>query len=391
LRERGHEIVCVSTEAARAPVERMGLSFVPVELKARSARAARRRRVRRVLDTFARLIDLTVDELPPVVRRERLELLLFDQSVLGGRTTAELTGLPFVTFIPGLPLRRDRHGRLPPLFAGWPPAATRWARWRNRLAFACVDALAAPLLARLNARRRSRGLRPHRRLDDTFSDAACLTQLPAALEPAGIECTRPFHLVGPLADDADTLAPHEPTWEPPPGGPGLYLSLGTAAPVPGELYHTLLAGSEGLGFARLLSLGGRPRPQGLSAGAGERTWVVPFAPQVRLLQRWAQVAVTHGGLNTVLECLRQGRPMLVVPICDDQPGVAARVEWAGAGLVLPARQATPERVRRALMRLRDEEHFRGRAAALAEQLRAAGGAARAADVVEGVLRAHPHA
>src|SRR5439155_2876258 len=80
----------------------------------------------------------------------------------------------------------------------------------------------------------------------------------------------------------------------------------------------------------------------LSLGKKEAAWdgpvpanavVVPFAPQLTLLDR-ASLLVTHAGLNTALEGLARGLPMLCIPVTNDQPGVARRVEWLGAGEVL---------------------------------------------------------
>ncbi|HET8868741.1 MAG TPA: hypothetical protein VFM87_10465, partial [Agrococcus sp.] len=72
-----------------------------------------------------------------------------------------------------------------------------------------------------------------------------------------------------------------------------------------------------------------------------------------------------------------------VPWGRDQHEVAARVEHAGAGVRLGRRQLTPERVRDAVRRARG---MRAGAEAVAAGLRAAGGAARAADLVEERLR-----
>jgi UDP:flavonoid glycosyltransferase YjiC (YdhE family) len=40
-------------------------------------------------------------------------------------------------------------------------------------------------------------------------------------------------------------------------------------------------------------------------------------------------------LNTALESLACGVPMVVLPVTYDQPGVGARVEWAGVGRSIP--------------------------------------------------------
>lgn len=110
-----------------------------------------------------------------------------------------------------------------------------------------------------------------------------------------------------------------------------------------------------------------------------------FAPQRAALARAAAV-ITHAGLNTVLDALEAGVPMLALPIAFDQPGVAARIEHAGVGLRLQSQLASPARIGHALQRLLNEGEFRQRAVRLGAEVREAGGAVRAAELIEAALR-----
>lgn len=51
--------------------------------------------------------------------------------------------------------------------------------------------------------------------------------------------------------------------------------------------------------------------------------VVNYAPQLELL-KIADLTITHAGVNTTLESLSNGVPLVAIPITNDQPGVAAR-------------------------------------------------------------------
>src|SRR5439155_2028038 len=74
------------------------------------------------------------------------------------------------------------------------------------------------------------------------------------------------------------------------------------------------------------------------------TIVVQRAPQLELLQR-ATLCVTHAGLNTALEALAEGIPLVAIPITNDQPGVAARILASGTGLFLPLVKLNAEALR----------------------------------------------
>lgn len=57
-----------------------------------------------------------------------------------------------------------------------------------------------------------------------------------------------------------------------------------------------------------------------------------YAPQLAILRR-ADVFVTHGGANSVMEGIAAGVPLLVSPMCNDQFHQAYFVERAGIGCV----------------------------------------------------------
>ena len=61
--------------------------------------------------------------------------------------------------------------------------------------------------------------------------------------------------------------------------------------------------------------------------------IYDWVPQTEILKR-ASIAVTHGGLGTVKECIFYGVPMIVVPIAHDQPSNGKRVEFHHLGKAL---------------------------------------------------------
>jgi zeaxanthin glucosyltransferase len=84
-----------------------------------------------------------------------------------------------------------------------------------------------------------------------------------------------------------------------------------------------------------------PAEFGLASSASfmVRDWF----PQVSAIQR-ADLVLTHGGLGTIRECMRFGRPMLVLPRGRDQFENAARVQRAGLGVDLGDSSPSPARL-----------------------------------------------
>jgi UDP:flavonoid glycosyltransferase YjiC (YdhE family) len=103
-----------------------------------------------------------------------------------------------------------------------------------------------------------------------------------------------------------------------------------------------------------------------------------FVPHGPVLERAAAV-VSHSGMGIAQKAVAAGVPMVAVPFGRDQPEVARRVSEAGAGVRLPAKRLTAERLRAAV---REAMAMRASAAAAGERLRAAGGAERFADAAE---------
>ncbi|HEX8865098.1 MAG TPA: glycosyltransferase [Lentzea sp.] len=121
-----------------------------------------------------------------------------------------------------------------------------------------------------------------------------------------------------------------------------------------------------------------PRP------APPNVLMLPSVPQLALMPHLDAV-VTHGGHNTVCEALAHGLPLVVAPIRDDQPTVAAQVVAAGAGVRLTYSRARAADIRSALESVLDEPEYAAAAELVRESFLAAGGAAAAADRLEKVV------
>lgn len=71
--------------------------------------------------------------------------------------------------------------------------------------------------------------------------------------------------------------------------------------------------------------------------------VLSWAPQLAILARAAAV-ITHGGMNTIQECIHSGVPMVVFPAVNDGPGNAARIVYHGLGRMGDPRQCSSEQL-----------------------------------------------
>jgi len=185
-----------------------------------------------------------------------------------------------------------------------------------------------------------------------------------------------YQFVGPLFAPGRGSESEFP-WEALGSRPLVYVSLGTTFHHAPRFYEACFAALGDLDVQVVLATG--PQPEGAlqpPANFLARSWV----PQLELLRR-ADVFVTHGGMNSANEGLYFGVPLVAVPQRGDQFLVGARVAELGAGVMLTPPEVHAEGVRAAVTRVLGQPEYRVRARALSEGLRAAGGAARAAELI----------
>jgi zeaxanthin glucosyltransferase len=114
------------------------------------------------------------------------------------------------------------------------------------------------------------------------------------------------------------------------------------------------------------------------------TLVVRSAPQIDLLKR-AVLCITHAGLNTTLEALAQGVPIVAIPIGYDQPGVAARIAYHRVGEFVELEDLTVERLSELIQQVRTNRSYQARACHMQKVISQTHGLDLAADLIEKAL------
>ncbi len=108
-----------------------------------------------------------------------------------------------------------------------------------------------------------------------------------------------------------------------------------------------------------------------------------FLPQVSVLPH-VDLVITHGGNNTVTECMHHGKPMVVLPIFWDQHDNAQRVHETGFGERLSTYSFTDDEIAGAIDRLLADQDLRLRLGGASMRLQENPGNIHAADLIERV-------
>jgi MGT family glycosyltransferase len=389
LQKRGHRVVMLSPLEAEEKLRRAGFEYIPVaarefpagEWSRLTAQQAERIGweaswfVGRWLGRFVRGI---LQELPAIAQRERFDGLVMDQISCGTESVCEVVGVPLA--VACCALMGHAESTVPPIVFSWPPRTSLPCRVRNVFGQMRLNATGWWVVQELMRYRLKHRL-PY--LTYTYGNELPPSLVQVAQTPAFLDFPRRhlpehFHYTGPWLESAGSTNGEFP-WHRLNGRPLIYASFGTLQNRLQHAFRLVAEACAGLEAQLVLTLGskGAPLPDSLP---GDPV-VVDYAPQVALLRR-ARLVIGHGGLNTTLECLSEGLPLIALPITNDQPGVAARIAHFGVGEFIPIRKLTAAKLRQAICRVLASPSYRQRAENFAVELRKLDGPHRAAELIE---------
>jgi len=397
LARRGHRVTLIGRERAAGLAEQLGLplhvwNFDDVPRRTSHLHWLAFQTVGAggyiaLRDSFRWRAEAILRKAPQVFKDLAIDGAIVDQTMSSVGMAAQRAGVPFVTICSAL-LWNEETG-VPPQFTAWPYGADRRALLRNRLGYAGWHWFVRTELKTINRHRRAWNLPPLKRIDEAFSPLAQISQLCREFDFPRRQLPPHFHYIGSLAANRRAGADVPFSWERLDGRPLIFASLGTdphGSNLP--VFKKILAACAGLDAQLVLALGkwlDRQKPVRDRLGPlPDNAIVVDFAPQLALLDR-AALLVTHAGVNTVLEAICRGVPMVALPRGVDQPGMASRIAHAGVGLLASFRRSTADELRGLIRRVLAEDEFRRRTAALGQSMQAAGGAPRAAEIAEEAL------
>ena len=170
-------------------------------------------------------------------------------------------------------------------------------------------------------------------------------------------------------------------WERLTGEPLIYASMGTILNGRLDVFRTIVTAlGKHKGLQLVLSVGDQVDPQQIGP-APSNAIIVKQAPQLELLKQ-TSVCITHAGLNTVLESLAQGVPLVAIPVTYDQPAVAARIAHKQTGVVISLDKLTADHLSSLLDKVLTNNIYRDNARKLQKAIAEANGLSLAADLVE---------
>ena len=268
------------------------------------------------------------------------------------------------------------------------PSVRKWpTRLLARLVGSITDLFASAFRSAVSEMRQRYGLPPLSMPMMQFAGQMPLYLIPSvpALDYQRRDLPPSVHYVGPCVWNKPRDEP-PPPWlmQLPKDRPWVHVTEGTSHAQAPIVLRAAAQGLANLPMQVIMTTGTNRNPGELG--------LEPSASNVRV-EHWVahsdllphtDVVVTTGGAGTVLAALHAGVPLIVVPTEWDKPENAQRVVAAGVGLRLEPRHCTPKRLRAAVERVLGEPSFRQNARRLAALFGHYDGAARAAELLEGL-------
>ncbi|KAF4976478.1 hypothetical protein FZEAL_6858 [Fusarium zealandicum] len=400
LVRRGHQVTWLTSADNEARVRATGAAFAATEAIATVDAPLMAENETGLLDKMYNRLEsrlvAQVSDYRRVLQEFKAEALLVDVMPYGARALYELGEIPVYATLGVIPIYMSSWGA-PQAVSGESPS-TSWAGllW-NHLHHMVSQWILLPLLLRpvINAQRRMLDLPdlPYGEATESFNYSPFLhiqassPLLEFQLLPKPIAQRRHTRFVGPLVTQVavqpellpswwDTIVAHQRV---------VGITQGTLAMDPTSLIIPAIDALSG--DSDLLLVVASPYEEEIKTRVGELPNVVfakwipyqLFLPQICLL-------ITNGGYGSITQALSHKVPLICAGQTEDKKDTAARVSWAGAGVDLKTDSPSTEQVREAARKILEDRAYAERAGRLGDELNELGGAERASELVEELVR-----
>jgi UDP:flavonoid glycosyltransferase YjiC (YdhE family) len=395
LKRRGHQPVMAVPAVYGPKILPLGLEFHPIRpdidpknthLAAMiyDVRKGTERGLREFLFPVLRQTydDLTAAATTPV----RADLLLLGELNYAGPIVAEITGIPWASYVlaplsffsaydpPVLPMY-PRLARADKAVPGMGRAIRRLARLVSRKWPQPIYDLRSELGL-------ERGANPL--FDAKHSPYLVLALFSRVLGQEQPDWPAHTKITGFCFYDSDAgnaaLPPHLESFLD--HGPApLVFTLGSAAVMAaGKFYEFGARAAEKLGMRAVLLIGSDQRNHPRHA-LPDSICVAEYAPYSALFSKAAAI-IHQGGVGTTAQCLRAGKPMLIMPYSHDQPDNARRMRRLKVAKTIQKSKFTPLRVAKKLRLLLETPIYAHRAQQIAQRLGSEKGVTTACNALE---------
>lgn len=388
LHSRGHQVHVRTLSGETERVRSLGPDSEPIaaaieareldDWKANSPLKA----VELAMKTFGDRSGPEVDDLQAAIRTSRAEILVIDANSWGAQAAAEASGVPWALFQPYFTYLPARG--VPPFGPGLPRMKGAAGRLRdNLLGKVILSKLNKAALPAINPVRKGLGLDPLYSIPEMLGKPdLVLYYTSRELDYPREEWPENFRFVGP---GLWSPAAEPPAWLDDIEQPLALVTCSTERQSDRPIIEAALKSLPGEGFF-VVATSAAYDSRGFEVSDDPNVHLAEYIPHDPVVER-ASVVICHGGMGITQRALSRGVPVVVIPFGRDQPEVARRVEYAGAGVCLMPKKLNAETLKKAVQ---DAIRLKPGAERIGKLLRAAGDDRTVAGLIEGLQVQHHH-
>ena len=370
LVKRGHEVVCFAGTVFQYSVEKTGATFRPPppkwdfgeteaydffpELKKKKGLNQLKYYLKHVMfDPVPDVITMVKNEL----ENFHADVVISDTFMVAGSWLTELVRIPGV-LISVVPLSLPGKN-IPPFGLGLLPGKTFLSRWRNNLIkWIFREFLFNDVQKYGNEIRKKAGLPAKSLFGKGYNSSNLVlhTSTPAFEYPRDVFPPN-LRFIGPvLTPPVENYV--KPEWWPEieKDLPVVLINQGTVAKNYNDLIFPAI---EGLKDEKMVIVA-VPVAKGELRNLPGNVHVEPYIPFGNLFP-YVDLFITNGGFGGTQNALAHGIPVIIAGATEDKMEVAARVEYAGAGINLRKQKPSPGDIRKAVRKILSDTSYKQKA------------------------------
>jgi len=319
--------------------------------------------------------DVVCRELPQIIEREKIDFIVCDQLEPAVALVADYLKIPFVTICNAMAIVMDLT--YPPFFTSWDYKITKTRLHINRGFYQVADFILKRDSRVLEKWRKEWGMEERIGMNRYFANSklAILSQQTKSLEFPLTEINKDWFYCGPFRNSR--FAPYILPDLPKDDKINVYISLGSIQGSRFKLFKKCIQACNALGLRAIVVHAGLLKAEQIKE-LEKDALVFDYVKQPDIFQ-YCKILISHCGLNTALDALSYGRPIIAIPMGIEQGAIATKLKRIGCAVVV--KNPKKKNLQKALSEILSKPEYEQNYELVKQEIEASGGAEKAIDVI----------
>ncbi len=324
--------------------------------------------------------DLVCRELPEILERESIDFIVCDQLEPAVALVADYKKTQFITICNAMAIVMDLT--YPPFFTSWDYKITDFRLKINKGFYQVADFLLKRDTRNLEKWRKEWGMPKRGGMKRYFahSEFATLSQQTKSLEFPLTDINKGWFYCGPFRSNG--LLPYIKPDLPKDEITNVYISLGSIQGSRFKLLKKCVQACNTLGLRAIVVHAGLLKEEKIKE-LQKIALVFDYVKQPEIFED-CKILISHCGLNTALDALSYGRPIIAIPIGIEQGAIATKLKRIGCALVI--KKPTKKNLQKALSELLSNPEFVENCQLIKEEIEISGGTEKAVDIIYNFIK-----